>query len=227
VRIFRLLAIVAALAAMLAAPAVIGAQERAASATIARIAPAEPSARAAVRTAVNASASATSLSVTVGNYFYRPDKLTAHVGDTVVWTNKGNAPEGHTVTGDGLDSGVFKEGQTFSHKFSKAGTVSYVCTLHPNMKGSVAVLARSSSSGSDTDQGSADTNAARGQTDSGGGGTTGSSDARAIATDTSGSSNESGSLPATGSDSLLLSLYGLVLIELGLVIRMISRPRAK
>jgi plastocyanin len=226
VRISRLLAIVAVPAAMLAAPAVTGAQERAASSTIARIAPAERSARAGIRTAVKASASATSLSVTVGDYFFRPAKLTTHVGDIVVWTNKGDVPEGHTVTGDGLDSGVFKEGETFSHKFSKAGTVSYVCTLHPNMKGSVEVLARSSSSGSDTDQASTGTpNAAQGQTDSGS--ASASSDAGSTAADRSGASDGSGSLPATGSDALLLSLYGLVLIELGLVIRMTARPRAK
>jgi plastocyanin len=212
---------------MLAAPAVIGAQERAARSTIARIAPAQPSARAALRTMVSASASATSLSVTVGNYFYRPSKLTAHVGDTVVWTNKGDASEGHTVTGDGLDSGVFHEGETFSHKFTEAGKVSYVCTLHPNMKGSVDVLARSSSSGSDPDQGNTNNpNAAQSQTGSGsGGGGRGGGGATAAAT--SGSGDDSGSLPATGSDSLLLSLYGLVLIELGLVIRMMARPRAR
>ena len=30
-------------------------------------------------------------------------------------------------------------GQTFKHAFTKAGTFSYVCTVHPGMKGTVVV----------------------------------------------------------------------------------------
>ena len=83
-------------------------------------------------------AKASSVSI-VGAQFsafaFKPKTITVHVGDTVRWVNNSSAPEGHTVTGHGLDSGTLHQGDDYSFKFSKAGTYDYVCAFHSNMKG--------------------------------------------------------------------------------------------
>jgi plastocyanin len=61
------------------------------------------------------------------------------VGATVVWTNDGQAP--HTVTGDFADSGILEPGQTFSHVFPESGEFGYVCSIHPQMTGTIRVSA--------------------------------------------------------------------------------------
>ena len=59
-----------------------------------------------------------------------PDVTSVSVGDQVRWDNKSSASEGHTVTGDGLDSGTLKKGDSYTFKFKKAGTFTYSCTVH-------------------------------------------------------------------------------------------------
>ena len=78
-------------------------------------------------------------SVTIKGMAFSPSSVKVKVGDTVVWSNKDD--QDHTVVAkDGsFNSGNLKPGDSFSHKFSKAGTFSYACGLHPRMKGSVGV----------------------------------------------------------------------------------------
>lgn len=75
------------------------------------------------------------------SWTYAPDKLTLHVGDTVVWTNTGKAT--HTVTADNgaFDSGSLRPGQSWRFTFTKVGTYAYHCIFHPWMK-SIIVIAR-------------------------------------------------------------------------------------
>jgi len=44
-----------------------------------------------------------------------------------------------TVTGDGFDSGILGQGESFSWTFNNAGTYSYSCSIHPTMIGTVIV----------------------------------------------------------------------------------------
>jgi plastocyanin len=176
--------------------------------------------------ATRASASA-SRSVSVGDYFYAPARLEVEVGEKIVWTNNGKVPEGHTVTGDGFDSGVFKEDETYALTLNSPGTYDYICTLHPNMKGSIEVAGRSSSGGSNGGSGDSERSGGSGSgrgadSGAGDGATTGpGSESAAVGSPNSGGGRNS--LPASGSDTLLLALYGIVLIELGLAVAMISR----
>jgi plastocyanin len=100
-------------------------------------------------------AGAASVSILDGNqasaYVFSPSSLTVATGDTVTWTNNGTAPEGHDVTGDGLASGILQEGQSYSNTFTSAGTFSYICSLHPFMKGSVTVQAAGGGGGGSDD----------------------------------------------------------------------------
>ncbi len=71
------------------------------------------------------------------DYVFSPSSLTVDAGDTVTWTNNGAEP--HDVTGSGLASGLMQSGATYSHTFTSAGNFSYICSIHPFMKGSVTV----------------------------------------------------------------------------------------
>jgi plastocyanin len=75
------------------------------------------------------------VSVVIKNFAFDPSTITIPVGTTVMWTQMDNAY--CTVTGDGFDSGILGQGETFSWTFNIAGTYSYSCSFHPNMTGIV------------------------------------------------------------------------------------------
>ena len=78
--------------------------------------------------------------VSVQDNSYSPATLEVAKGDTVTFTNDGGIA--HTVTaasGAQFDSGSLAPGATFEFTAEKAGTVSYVCTFHPGMQGTIEV----------------------------------------------------------------------------------------
>jgi hypothetical protein len=75
--------------------------------------------------------------VDIHDYAFAPKTMTVPVGTTVTWSN--HDTDSHTVTGSGLKSKSFGKGGTYSYTFAKSGTFSYSCSLHPQMKGTVAV----------------------------------------------------------------------------------------
>jgi plastocyanin len=78
--------------------------------------------------------------VSVQDNSFSPETLQVSVGDTVTFTNDGGIA--HTVTatsGAEFDSGSLAPGATFEFTAEKAGTVSYVCTFHPGMQGTIEV----------------------------------------------------------------------------------------
>lgn len=73
---------------------------------------------------------------------YLPARVTVPAGATVVWTNADPVP--HTVTkesgpGPEFDSQTVTAGQTYEQRFPVAGTIEYVCTIHPSQRGAVVV----------------------------------------------------------------------------------------
>jgi plastocyanin len=167
-------------------------------------------------TLASAKAAAKSQSVAiVGNTYsafaYSPKSLTVHVGDRVRWDNQSAAPEGHNVVGDGLDSPIFHEGEDYVHRFSRAGTYNYICTLHPVMKGKVVVAGSSGGGGSGSGGG--------GGGSSGSGSSAGSSSGSSTGGSTAGDPGSSGQLPVTGLPLGALGVVALGLVALGLVAR--------
>jgi plastocyanin len=75
--------------------------------------------------------------VVIEDLAFEPGTLTVEAGDTVTWVWNDGAIE-HDVSGDGFESEVLSEG-TFRHRFDEPGTYDYVCTLHPNMTGTIEV----------------------------------------------------------------------------------------
>ncbi|MFN8160164.1 MAG: cupredoxin domain-containing protein [Solirubrobacterales bacterium] len=160
-------------------------------------------------------------SVSIVNYAYNPKTVTIDAGETVKWTNNDkDVPEGHTVTGDGFDSGVLDPGQTYSREFARSGTYDYFCTLHPGMKGKV-VVRKASGGGNGGGGGGGNSGGGNGGGDGGGSGS-GGADANTSGTGgaaTSGASpppeSGSSSLPLTGQDLLILALVGLDVLLAG------------
>ena len=76
--------------------------------------------------------------VAVVDYAFRPATLSARVGDTVVWTNQGRAP--HTATSDEFDTGMFRAAEQRTTTLRTAGTISFRCTIHPEMTGELRVV---------------------------------------------------------------------------------------
>ena len=86
--------------------------------------------------------------VSIKNMAFSPVSLTVSAGATVTWTN--NDTTAHTVTADNgsFDSGNIAVGAKYSKVFSSAGTFSYHCTLHPEMRGTVVITSVMSGGGS-------------------------------------------------------------------------------
>jgi len=88
--------------------------------------------------AIGTAAAATSHTVVIDGVKYDPEALTINRGDTVVWVNKDPFP--HTVTSKGnFDSHSIAAGKSWKYTARKAGEFTYICTFHPNMKGTLIV----------------------------------------------------------------------------------------
>lgn len=89
------------------------------------------------------SMSATSTNhIDIKNYMFSPMTVRVKVGTTVSWTNQDGVK--HTITADtksaaAPDSMDIAEGQSYSFKFTKAGSYTYHCFPHPYMHGTIIV----------------------------------------------------------------------------------------
>ena len=101
-------------------------------------------------------ASAAEFKVAIIGKAFRPDTITINAGDTVTWTVEGAIGEPHSVTAEdqSFDSGIGEggnsiledNGQTFEHTFNEPGEFAYFCTIHPTtMTGTVVVVAEGAS----------------------------------------------------------------------------------
>jgi plastocyanin len=77
--------------------------------------------------------------VKIDNFVFGPQTLTVPVGATVTWTNKDDIPHTSVSTEGVFKSKVLDTDEKFSYTFTKAGTYSYYCTIHPKMTGKVVV----------------------------------------------------------------------------------------
>lgn len=70
---------------------------------------------------------------------FSPQVTEINVGDTVVWTNKDMFPHDATADDSSFQSPEIRPGRSWKFTAVKKGTFSYICTLHPTMKGSLTV----------------------------------------------------------------------------------------
>jgi plastocyanin len=83
---------------------------------------------------------ASDTAVKIDNFTFSPAAITIPVGTTVRWTNADDIP--HTVVSD--DKTTFKSkaldtDDQFTYTFTKPGTYSYFCSIHPKMTGKIVV----------------------------------------------------------------------------------------
>jgi LPXTG-motif cell wall-anchored protein len=152
------------------------------------------------RTKVKAVAAADT-GVTIVDFEFAQPNVTVDVGDTVTWTNDGPTPHSATASDGSFDTGIMDAGQSGSHTFDAAGTFNYICTPHPNMTGTVTVVAAATQDGGDTGS-TGDTGTA--PTDSG--------------------TDDGPALPATGMDVGGLVALGLATLALGAYLRRRTSP---
>ena len=80
------------------------------------------------------------VAITMRDIRLEPAEATVKVGQKVTWTNDEDVP--HNVVADEgaqFESDTFAKGGTFSHTPEQAGTIGYVCTIHPGMDGTLTV----------------------------------------------------------------------------------------
>jgi plastocyanin len=186
-------------------------QSRTADTPLADSPPADAPSGGATAAASPKARKAASASVTIGDFFFSPTSVTIAVGDTVTWRNTGQAPHNATADDGSFKTPDLNQGHSASHTFTTAGTFSYICTIHPNMKGTVRVLSSSASGG-----GGASSSSSSGSANS---------EASAVASpDAAGNSN---TLPMTGMAVGTLALVGFALLGLGLIARKADRERSR
>lgn len=80
------------------------------------------------------------VSVGMKDIKFVPEEITAKVGQKIVWTNNEDVPHNVTAT-DGADfaSDTLDKDETFEYTPEKAGTIKYVCTIHPGQNGQITV----------------------------------------------------------------------------------------
>jgi plastocyanin len=149
-----------------------------------------------------------STSVSIEDFFFSPATVTVDVGDTVTWHNGGQAPHTATANDGSFDTGTVNAGGSASHRFTTAGTFSYICTIHPNMHGTIRVLSASGGTSKGASGGSAGSSSSSGSN---------LTEEQAVASpDAAGNSS---TLPMTGMAAGALALVGAALLALGMALR--------
>src|SRR5262249_61961819 len=77
--------------------------------------------------------------IDIKQHKYSPQTVTIAVGSTVTWVN--HDEDVHTVvsTTQAFTSRAIDTDESFSYTFTKPGTYTYFCTLHPLMTATVVV----------------------------------------------------------------------------------------
>ena len=88
-----------------------------------------------------AAAAAADTSVNIKDFAFAPTATTVTVGTTVHWKNLDGEP--HTVRSVDATfrSDALDQNDSYSVKFDKPGTYKYVCSIHPQMVGTIVVKA--------------------------------------------------------------------------------------
>ena len=92
------------------------------------------------RIASQATGNAKATEVKIDNFTFAPVTLTVATGTTMKWVNRDDIP--HTVVSE--DKSTFKSkaldtDDSFTYTFTKPGTYTYFCSIHPKMVAKVVV----------------------------------------------------------------------------------------
>lgn len=101
---------------------------------------AAPAASTAAKTTPAPAADGSPVAIGMQGLAFSPKDVTVKTGTKITWTNLEDIPH-NVVAEEGADfeSETFGKGKTFSYTPKKAGTIKYVCTIHPGMEGTITV----------------------------------------------------------------------------------------
>ena len=77
--------------------------------------------------------------VKIDNFVFAPNPVTVPVGTTIRWTNRDDIPHNVVAEDKSFKSKVMDTDESFTYTFSKPGTYTYFCSIHPKMTGKVVV----------------------------------------------------------------------------------------
>jgi len=121
------------LAAILVLPALMG------SFYFMSLAPAPSMAASAAEVAAPHGKSSAGPTISIHEFMFSPTSLTVTAGTTVHWKNLD--PEPHTIRAVDatFKSDALDQDDSFNFTFDKPGTYRYVCSIHPQMVGTIVV----------------------------------------------------------------------------------------
>ena len=79
--------------------------------------------------------------VKITDLAFSPAEITVHPGDTIEWVNEDFIDHTATETSETWDVGIPAE-KSAQLQFTRAGSFSYFCRIHPGMTGTVHVIAK-------------------------------------------------------------------------------------
>jgi plastocyanin len=79
--------------------------------------------------------------ISISQFMFSPTSMTVTAGTTVHWKNLDGEP--HTIRSIDatFKSDALDQNDSFAFKFDKPGTYRYVCSIHPQMVGTIVVKA--------------------------------------------------------------------------------------
>ena len=77
--------------------------------------------------------------IRIKNFAFDPASITVKVGSTVRWENKDSVPHRIQFADKSISSFLLAASQSASQKFDQPGVFDYICSIHPDMQGTVIV----------------------------------------------------------------------------------------
>jgi len=77
--------------------------------------------------------------VQMKDFQFLPASIDVKVGQKISWRNEDTAEHDATSEKSGLETELIGQGETIDFTPEKAGTIEYVCSIHPNMTGTINV----------------------------------------------------------------------------------------
>ena len=77
--------------------------------------------------------------VTIDSFIFTPSTITVAAGTQVRWVNHDEIPHNVVSSDKSFKSKVLDTKEEFVYTFSKPGTYTYFCSIHPKMTGKVVV----------------------------------------------------------------------------------------
>lgn len=82
---------------------------------------------------------ASQVNVEIADYDFSPRDLTVRAGTAITWTNRDGVPHDATDEAGAWGTGTLKQGERATISFDSPGEYGYLCTVHPNMRGTLTV----------------------------------------------------------------------------------------